>query len=160
MIKRVLLAAGLFMAVCTAQAQEEITTEQLTKYAEVMVAIDSMKAGVQDQTNELVKNNPLMDGGRVFMAIQTAKGDEAKLAEAEVTPEQQAAYDSIMVQVDQLKATFKDAYTSAIKDDLGAGLYNNIKKALKSDAELKSAYNDILASLKEASEAISEEEES
>ncbi|MCV9386089.1 DUF4168 domain-containing protein [Reichenbachiella ulvae] len=155
-MKRVLTTVLLFVAVFTAKAQDEISKEDLTKYAKVMLAIDSLKAGVQDQTNDLVKNDPLMDGGRTFNAIKTANGDEAKLAEAEITPEELAAYDSILVKIDELKANFKEAYTSAIKDDLGAGLYNDIRKALKSDADLKTAYDEIVASLKE--ETVSEEE--
>ncbi|MBU2916181.1 DUF4168 domain-containing protein [Reichenbachiella agariperforans] len=149
-IRTVLSAVLLSMAVFVAQAQEEeITTEELTQYAKVMLSIDSMKVDLQAKTNDMVKNDPLMDMGRTFNAIKQANGDSAKLAAAEISPEQLAAYDSIQSNIEVLKANFKTNYTAAIKDDLGAGNYNKVKKALKADPALKESYDEIVATLQQ-----------
>ncbi|PIB35259.1 hypothetical protein BFP72_07540 [Reichenbachiella sp. 5M10] len=146
--KTILVATVLFASVFVAQAQEEITTEELTQYAKVMVAIDSMKAELKDKTNEMVKNDPLMDGGRRFNAIKKAGDDVDQLAALKVTDEEMTAYNDIQAKIEALKVGFKTAYTAAIKDDLGAGQYNKIKKALKEDETLSANYAAIVTSLK------------
>ncbi len=132
----VLLVAG----IGSAQAQDEISDEDIANYVRVMAQIDSMKVDMKTKTNDLVKNNELMDKGRVFNAIKKTKGDSVQIAALEVTPEQLAAYEEINMQIDQMTADFKSNYTSLIKDDLGAGVYNKIKKGLKSDDDLKARY--------------------
>ena len=133
------LAAGLISNVTF--AQDEISDEDLANYVRVMAQIDTMKVEMKTKTNDLVKGNELMDKGRVFNAIKKTKGDSTQIAALDVSQEQLAAYTEITTQIDLMTADFKTGYTSLIKDDLGAGVYNKIKKALKSDDEVKARYD-------------------
>ena len=127
------------------QAQDEISDDDIANYVRVMAQIDTMKVEMKIKTNDLVKGNELMDKGRVFNAIKKTKGDSTELAALDITAEQLTAYEDINTQIDQMTAEFKTSYTSLIKDDLGAGVYNKIKKGLKSDDELKERYNQAIA---------------
>ena len=163
------------MAVCIndVQAQDEapITDEELNKYALVMDYANQEKGRLKDDYNALIQADELMDGGRRFKELRAAGGDETKLAEIEATPEEIEAFNKIESANNENIATFKEAYTTKIKDkeQLGAGLYNKITKALKTDEELKSRYNIILESVQNerasaeedvAGEGASEEEAS
>ena len=43
---------------------------------------------------------------------------------------------------------FKSVYPTLIKDELGASVYNKVKKGLKADPDLKTKYEEIVDSLK------------
>ena len=45
-------------------------------------------------------------------------------------------------------ASFTDVYKGKIKDEIGAGLYNSLRKDLKKDADLKVRYMAIFERLK------------
>lgn len=133
----------------TANAQDsEVSDDELMLYATVMNKIDSMKNDMQTKYNDMIKNEEAMDGGRRFKELKTANGDEGKLAEINATEEEIAIFDSIQEGYEKLLSDFKTAYPALIKDELGAGVYNKVKKALKADADLKTKYNEILESLK------------
>jgi hypothetical protein len=63
-----------------------------------------------------------------------------------------AMFNEIQEKIDNKKADFKATYTSKIKEDIGAGLYNRLKKALKADIGLKTRYTTILEGLSNSSE--------
>lgn len=151
-LKNSLLVFGLIiacLAVCpkTVAQDAEVTSEELTQYAQVTAKIDSLKADMKAKISEAVKSNELMDGGKMYNLLNKANGDEAQIAETGATEEQLAAYAKIQEDIEAFKATFKEQYTAVVKDEIGAGTYNKVKKALKADAELKSQYKEILASL-------------
>lgn len=126
---------------------QEITDEELNKYAMATLAIDSLKSDMKAKTNDLVKGNELMDKGRKFNAIKKANGDSVKLTELEITSEELQAYDSIQSDITGMKVKFKEDYTKVVKSDIGASLYNKVKKGLKSDEALKQRYDVILKEL-------------
>lgn len=140
------------VAFTTVQAQDaEISDVDLEKYAVVMDSIDAMKATIQKEYNALIQGEELMAGGRRFVEIQAAVKDSVKLAEIEVTEEEMMVYDNIQAKYEEMTAEFKESYTALIKDDLGGALYNEITKALRSDAEVKARYEAILAEVKKRS---------
>ena len=144
-LKNGLLLFGVVVAMLIvnspAVAQEdEITEDELVLYATVMNKIDSM--------NDLIKSEELMDEGRRFNELKSAKGDEAKLAEISATEEEIAVYDKIQVAYDEMVSDFKSVYPTLIKDELGASVYNKVKKGLKADPDLKTKYEEIVDSLK------------
>lgn len=141
----------------SAFAQDEVSDEEIENYIAVMAQIDTLKSEMKSNTNDLVKNNELMDKGRVFNAIKKTNGDSTAIAALEVTPEQIKAYSEISAEIDNMTAAFKEAYTSLIKDDLGASTYNKIKKGLRSDEALKARYDAAMTAYKEA--LLSEENE-
>lgn len=145
-----ILAVAAFTAV---QAQDaEISDVDLEKYAMVMDSIDAMKANIQKEYNALIQGEELMAGGRRFVEIQAAVKDSAKLAEIEVTEEEMMVYNNIQAKYEEMTAEFKENYTNLIKDELGGTLYNQITKALRSDAEVKARYEEILAEVKKGSD--------
>lgn len=153
LFKKGMLSFGMIVALVvvnfTANAQDsEVSDDELMLYATVMNKIDSMKNDMQTKYNDMIKNEEAMDGGRRFKELKTANGDEGKLAEINATEEEIAIFDSIQEGYEKLLSDFKTAYPALIKDELGAGVYNKVKKALKADADLKTKYNEILESLK------------
>lgn len=150
--------SGSFTAV-NAQS-EEVTDEELETYAMVMDSIDAMKANIQAEYNNLIQAEDLMQGGRRFVEIQTAAQDSLKLQELEVTTEEKMAYDNIQAQYETMTAEFKENYTNLIKDELGGTAYNKITKAISSDQEVKTRYEEILSQVKEEREGAVEGAES
>ena len=156
-----LLTVAMIFGVLSIQAQDEepLTDEELKKYALVMDYADQEKERLKNDYNEMIQAEELMDGGRRFKELKEADGDEAKLAEIEATPEEIEVYNKIETANNENIEAFKTAYTDKIKDQeqLGAGLYNRITKALRADEELKTRYTAILEEVK--SERASTEEE-
>ena len=149
-----LILFSIVFSALAVQAQDaEITDEEIEKYVSVMAQIDTLKAEMKVNTSELVKGNELMDKGRVFNAIKKANGDSVAIAALEVSAEQLTAYEEINAQIEEMKAEFKTNYTALIKDDLGAGTYNKVKKALKSDDDVKSRYDEAVSQYQSASES-------
>ena len=151
-LKNSLLIFGLLiacLAICpkTIAQDTEVTNEELTQYAQVSAKIDSLKADMKAKISESVKSNELMDGGKMYNLLNKAKGDEAKIAETGATEEQIAAYAQIQVDIDAFESTFKEQYTAVVKDEIGAGTYNKVKKALKTDETVKAQYTEIVASM-------------
>jgi len=128
--------------------EDEITDDELMLYATVMNKIDSMKNDMKVKYNDLIKSEELMDEGRRFNELKSAIGDETKLAEIKATEEEIAVYDKIQVAYDAMVADFKAVYPTLIKDELGASVYNKVKKGLKADPDLKTKYEEIVDSLK------------
>jgi len=143
-----------------AQDDEAITDEELTKYALVMDYADQEKERLKDDYNGMIQAEELMDGGRRFKELKEVADDSVKLAET-ATPEELEIFNKIETANNENIEAFKEAYTEKIKDNeqLGAGLYNKITKALRSDPELKTRYTEILKSVKEERMAAMESEE-
>ena len=124
----------------------EITDEELTIYATGMNKVDSIKGVVSAQYVQMIKDEVVLKGR--FNKMKKAIGDDAKLAEIEATPEEIAAYNKIQESYGTMKSDLKATSTEIIKGDIGAKIYNKVKKALKTDAELKTKYEAIVDSLK------------
>jgi uncharacterized protein YicC (UPF0701 family) len=124
------------------------------------------KTRLKNDYNSLIQAEESMGGGRRFKELKSAAGDETKLAEIEATPEEIETFNKIESANAESITAFKEAYTTKIKDkeQLGAGLYNKITKALKVDDDLKARYGAILESIQNervsAVEELAEQEES
>ncbi|MGI9545085.1 MAG: hypothetical protein ACR2MX_17620 [Cyclobacteriaceae bacterium] len=140
----------LFGYQANAQDETPLTDDELKKYAMVMDFAAQEKERMQKDYNELIQAEELMQGGRRFQELKGAKGDEAKLAELSATEEELAVFNGIQTKYEEMVGSFKEAYTAKIKDkeQLGAGLYNRIGKALKADEEVKGRYEAILEGVK------------
>ncbi len=162
MKRKWMLLLVMFFVISAAQAQDEtpITDEELKKYALVMDFADQEKLKLKESYNAMIQAEELMAGGKRFKELKGAAGNEVKLAELKVTPEELDVFNKIEAFNNQNIAAFKEAYTEKIKDkeQLGAGLYNRINKALKSDDELKTRYATILESVKSERADLQEQE--
>lgn len=156
-MKKVLIAAFLMSSMVTlAQDEKTYTDEELTKYATVMVWAESEKSSMTGIYNGWINNDDVLKAPR-FVEIKKTKGDSVKLQEIAVTLEEKQAFDMIISSYDSMTSSFKEVYTSKIKEDIGAGLYNSLRKSMKKDAELKARYDAIFEEIK--NNATSEEED-
>ena len=145
---KLLLGAVLFVMLSAniAMAQDEITDEDLRKYAILSQTIEYMKKDISIELNKLIKAQDGMTGQR-YLELAKTKGDEAKLA----------AIDAQDYEIKFLEVTdeFKEERTEAIKEansilatkmvgDKGR-VYKSIKAGLKDDADLQARYEAILA---------------
>lgn len=159
-MKKVLLLMCLVAGINMVSAQEEtsFSDEELTKYATVMVWAEMEKERMTETYNNWINNDEILEAPR-FKKINDAGGDSSKMVELEVTADEKKAYEQIMMSYDSMTSSFKEVYIGKIKGDIGAGLYNALKKELKSSEETKARYQEIYEGLKEEG-AISEEDES
>ena len=154
----IVVLIALFAHFAAFAQEEEVTDEELTAYATLLLQIDSMKVAAKTQFSEMVKTHELMDGGRRYNAIKKAKGDEAKLAEIEATEEEIAAYNDLVAKNGEVSANIKTFLSTTVKEGIGAKKYNVIKKKLKADADFKAKYDAVFAELKAKMEGETAEE--
>lgn len=95
---------------------------------------------------ELVKNNKAVTAAR-YNEISKIISDETKLAEAKATSEEVAFVKDLAVKRDSATAQINAAVQSLAKDYVGASTFNKVRKALSTDAELKSKYDALMAEL-------------
>lgn len=159
MMKKAVTMMLFLLAGVVGWAQEDtFTDEELTTYASVMVWAENEKAALSSVVSDSVaiwlENTDLTNAQYNELSKADKKGE---LESVEATEAQVAVYTAIRNRIDDKAAKFKERYVSRIKDDIGAGLYNKVKTALKKDEAVKARYNEIYAQLQTES---SEQEES
>jgi len=127
-------------------AQEAVTTEELTKYATAMDSVNEMQANVKIMMTDMVKANGKISGKR-YNELSKIIADEAKLAEAQATPEEIAFVKEVAAKRDEQAAKINQALQTLAKDYVGGATYNKVKKALSTDTELKTKYDSLMAEL-------------
>lgn len=164
-MKKLFVLAFLIVGVIgfTAQAQdeaaEEITDEELAKFA----AMEDSVMAFYDQKNEelvsMIKDNDVIDGAARYNEIKDAWEDEEKMAEIEVTDEEKTAYEAILEFMSSLGNEVRDLKIGLIKNDeiLGVATYNKVNKAIKENPEIKEKVDMMMAELKEKRSEDSEE---
>ena len=146
-MKKLSLIALFLLSMVVVKAQDEYTDEELTKYATVMVWAEDEKVVMTDTYNDWINNNEVLDA-KVFLDIKNTKGDSVKIADLGVSTEELVAFEMIQAKYDSMTASFKEVYIGKIKNDIGAGLYNKLKKSLKADDDVKGRYDAIYEGLK------------
>ncbi len=129
------------------QAQDnEITDDDLRKYAILNQAIEYMKKDISIEVNKMIKAQEGITGKR-YKELASAKGDEAKLAELGATEPEKKFLELInKFKADRLEAIKRvnsDLATKMVGN--GGKTYKAIKAALKTDADLQARYQAILA---------------
>ncbi|WKZ61476.1 MAG: hypothetical protein QY309_08275 [Cyclobacteriaceae bacterium] len=127
-------------------AQDEVTEEELKKYAVVMDSIDNMKEDLINTISEMVKNNEKVTAAR-YNDLSKIINDETKLAEAEATPEEVEAIKEILKFKDEGTAKIQETFKTLATEFVGAAVYNKVKKAIAENAETKAKYQELLAEL-------------
>jgi phage-related protein len=123
-----------------------VSDEELTKYATAMDSINEMSAEVKVMITDMVKNGKVMTATR-YNEISKIITDETKLTEAKATPEEIAFAKEVATKKDEATARINQAFQSLAKDYVGAATFNKVKKALASDAELKTKYDSLMVEL-------------
>ena len=153
------VAAILSIGTAAAQSDQEISDEKITAYIIVMDSVDALGSKIQEDIGNMIKDHELLDGGRAYQTISSAKGDSVKLAEEGITEEQIAAYNEIMQEMETRKNELNEIFVTLVKEKVGAAEYNQIKKGLRSDPELKERYDAIAAEIEEEKTAEGENAE-
>lgn len=141
----------LFLTACfvgnVARAQEEeISDEDLKKYAVAMDSIENMKSTLIETISDMVKSNENVSASR-YNDLSKIVDDEAKLQEAEATQEEIDFVKSVAAKKEEETAKINEAFQSLARDYIGAKTYNAVKKALKDDADLKAKYTAMMEEL-------------
>jgi hypothetical protein len=142
----VLVLVGFVFGWSTAWAQDTdgVTDDQLRKYAVAMDSIDNMRTSLMATITDMVKNNSALTAAR-YNELSKIITDEEKLSATNATAEEIEAVKVIIQTKDEGTAEIQSTFQSLAKDYVGAAVYNKVKKALASDAEVKSRYDTIFA---------------
>ena len=152
----ILLLVGMFNV--KAQEEQSFSDEDLTKYATVMAWAEGETLMLQNLVKDSI--TPWLDNSESLdISTYNELSKASDLSAVEADPAAVEAFKSIQQRIEDKKANFKEVYVGKIKSDIGVGLYNNLKKALKSDEEVKSRYEAIYEEIiaVEPSEADTEE---
>ncbi|WPR76660.1 hypothetical protein [Algoriphagus sp. NG3] len=157
-MKKVLLFGTLFAFLglaAYAQDEDKVTDEDLTKYANVEVMTSTYVENKTQELRDMILNNEVIDGGARYNEIKAAWGDEEKMAEAEVTEEEKAAFQAVKDFQDSLQDSVKEYKTELIMDEevLGAGTYNKVLAATKEDPSVKEKLDNLIAEMKAKQDA-------
>lgn len=130
---------------------QEITDEDLRKYALLNEVVDLMKKDISVMVNGMIKSQEGMTGKR-FKELQKAKGDKAKY-EAMGAKEFEIKFMELVAKkqserIDAIKTVNQELATKMIGDN--GKLYKKIRSELSSNTDLKAKYDQIVASLKGA----------
>lgn len=157
MMKRVFVLAFLMLGLLSIQvnAQEEsneVTEEELIKFAAMEANFLGFMAGKQTEVEEMIKTNEIIgEGGARYNEIKAAWGNEEKLAEIEITDEEKAEYQRIQDFIASLGDVARKYKTDLIMDTevLGAATYNKVNKAMKENPAIKAKVDTLIAEMKE-----------
>lgn len=132
-----------------AMAQDEVSDEEIRKYAILDQVVLYMKKDISVELNKMIKAQEGIDGKR-YSELAATKGDEAKLAAAGVTDfEKQflSIVDNMKEErIDAIKVVNSALATKMVGDK--GKTYKKIKAELKTDEALKARYAAILAEVK------------
>ena len=131
-------------------AQDEaITDEDLRKYALLSEVIDYMKKDISLELNKMIKAQEGMTGQR-YKELASAKGDDAKMNEMGAKDYEKQFMNLVNNMMDERKEALVSVNSELATKMVGdkGKVYKKIKADLKTDADLKTRYDAILAQVK------------
>jgi len=151
----ILMMLVAFLAFNKGYAQdEEITDEQLRRYAMLQEVIDVMKKEISVELNDMIKSQEGMTGQR-YKELAATKGDEGKMTEIGAKDYEkqffQLTEDMKNERIDAIKAVNQELATKMLGDR--GKVYKRISDALDTDEAIKGRYEAILAQIQGAKSA-------
>ena len=130
-------------------AQDEITDDDLRKYALLSQSIEYMKKDISIELNKMIKAQEGMTGQR-YKELASAKGDEAKLDQMEAKDFEKKFMEIVNEMMDDRKEAIKTVNSELATKMVGdkGRVYKSIKAALDEDEALKARYEAILSQVK------------
>ncbi|HEX8038968.1 MAG TPA: hypothetical protein VF490_07440 [Chryseosolibacter sp.] len=143
-ITKVLMACLLMLAAVVSKAQttEKITDEDLKKYAVTMDSVEAMQQTLREIVSTTVQKNTVMPVAR-YNELFKIIDDEAKLKATNATPEEIAFIKDINALREENIKRINATYQALAKDYVGLKTFNEIRKSLKTDQELKARYDNV-----------------
>lgn len=145
-----LLLMFFFAGVASAQEEvEEVSDEELRKYA---IVEDSVQRVLKIKTadfNSALRDAELMNGGRRYVEIKGAGEDATKLADLEVTEEELTEYKGLRTMELAITTDVTELKKSLVTNDeiLGVALYNKVNRVTKANPEAKTRLEAIMAAV-------------
>jgi hypothetical protein len=138
-----------------AQNAEEISDEELMKYAVVEDSVLGKLKDLNDQLNDMIKAEELMQGGRRYLEISKVKNDVEKLRELEVTEEEMEVFTRLNQKEESIKTEIVEFKTALVRNEdlMGVPLYNKVTRGVRANPELKAKLDQLMAELKAKREA-------
>ncbi|WP_373522631.1 hypothetical protein [Aquiflexum sp.] len=137
-------------------APEEVTEEEIQKFAAMEEAVANYLEEKQEQLVEMIKTDEALGGAARYNEIKGAWGNEDKLSEINITVEEREAFQKVQDFMDSLSEDVKKFKVDMIMDaeTLGAGTYNKIMKAMSADPAVKEKVDNLITELKEKRAAV------
>ncbi len=147
MMTRTLVAVALFSLVSVGRAvAQEITNQDLYKYAVVMETQDMFKDELSTQVTDYInKQDPAIKNRYNALA-----GGEEPANDAE-----KQFIGQVKSMQTERTGEFSDAFKTMIKRVLGAQTYSAVKKGIANDTEVKERYNTIVQAMRSAADTAS-----
>ncbi len=142
----VLATLMLALVAANVKAQDDITDQDMKDYAIILMAQKSITDKISPYVNGLIEKQDGIDGNRYAALDAAAKGDVAKLP-ADATDFEKQFYQTIQTQVDKRKKAASAVVSNLARYSLGGKKYNAMKKAYKSDADVKAKVDGFMAGL-------------
>ena len=147
MMKKTLVAIAFFGLVSFGQTfAQEITNQDLYKYAVVMETQDMFKDELSTQVTDYInKQDPAIKNRYNALA-----GGEEPANDAE-----KQFIGQVKSMQSERTGEFSDAFKTMIKRVLGAQTYSAVKKGIANDTEVKERYNNIVQAMRSAADTAS-----
>ncbi len=164
-MKKLFLLTFLILGMLSVQSyaqdeSEELTEEEMVKYAMMESNVQAFIKEKQTTMEEMIKTNEALGGGARYNEIKGAWGDDDKLAEIEVSEEEKEAFAEIQEYIDAIGDEVKEYMTGLIMDaeTLGAATYNKVRRAMSADPSVKEKIDSLVAELQKEEEATDDED--
>lgn len=145
-MKKITLLLMFFFAFGFAFAQDdvEITDEDLKAYYIIDLAKNSIVETISPMVNDLIAKQEGMTGQR-FKELQATKGDPTKLQEIEALEWEIKFLELVTKQIDKKKDAAGEVVKLLAGNALGAAKYKAIRAGLQNDSEIKTKYDNLVA---------------
>ena len=146
-LTKVALAAMFFafLSVNAANAQD-FSDQDMKDYAVILLAQKAITEKISPYVNDLIEKQEGIDGNRYAELDAAAKGDVSKLP-ADATDFEKQFYEVIQKRVKSRTKGASSVVNTLAKYSLGAKKYNAIKKAYRSNSDLKAKVDGMMASM-------------
>ncbi|WKN43823.1 hypothetical protein [Tunicatimonas pelagia] len=127
-------------------AQDEVTNDELYKYAVVQETLALFQTEISAQVKEYIESQP----SEIKNRYNELAGGEAPANDAEKT-----FIDAVNNMKSERTSEFTEAYRTLIKRLLGSEAYNEVKGAVKSDSDVKQRYDTLVQAMRAAKDEAS-----
>ena len=124
-------------------AQDEVTNDELYKYAVVQETLDLFQSELSAQVTDYVE----AQAPEIKNRYNALAGGETPANDSE-----KSFIDGVNSMKSERTSEFTDAYKTMIKRVLGAKSYAKLKKSIANDSDVKQRYNNIVQAMHAAKE--------
>lgn len=143
-ITTALIACFMMVFVAASAQAQDFTDQDMKDYAVILMAQKAITEKISPYVNDLIEKQDGIDGNRYAELDAAAKGKIENLP-GDATDFEKQFYATIQKRVDARKKGAGTVVNTLAKYSLGAKKYNAIKKAYKSNADVKAKVDGMMA---------------